>query len=151
MRELNLITEKDGIVEVDKRLKCSQNSYAAVKWEHTMPNSPVLFAVMESSGNVLLITESFACKHLNKYAAGKQEHPELVIASGKSKFTIDMVGDQIENSKKAGVAINMAEQTEQSRNYKVFSALTDGQKIFFRWDGSYPAKVRISILFMCHL
>ena len=92
LRELILISDNDRIVELDKRLQCSKYLYAAVKLEHLIPKSPVLFALTESSRNVSLMTELFACKILKKYASAEKKRPGVVIKSVKSVDRIEIIG-----------------------------------------------------------
>ena len=77
-----------------------------------MPNSPSLFALTQSSGNVLLMTENFSSKYLNKYAAGEEEHPEVLVKSGTSENTVRVEIGGIENRKISGASI----QYEKEKN-----------------------------------
>ena len=128
----------DGEV-VAPEMQCFKYSYAASKGDHIMPNSPALFALTLSSGNVLFITSLFSSKYLNKYAAGKEEHSEVLIKSANSRDTIELQSQGIHNRKITGVEINLQEERKKERSLNGISGLTVSQTEFLWWSLKLPS------------
>ena len=103
----------DFQVEIDALLKSSKFSYATEPGKHMMPNSPTLFTLTQSSVNVLYITENFSYKYLNKYAAGREEHPDVLVKSGSRANSVRVEIGGIENRKISGPSM----QYERERSY----------------------------------
>ena len=139
LKKIGLILDYDDdenhIVE---ELACSKYSYAAVPGDHMMPNSPALFAITRSSGNVLFVTENFSCKYLNKYAAGKEEHPDVKIKAGSNKESIKVNIGGIENTKIAGVQIGKKDSDMFQREISGINALHVAHTEFIWWSLRLP-------------
>ena len=139
LKKIGLIIDYDDdenhIVE---ELACSKYSYAAIPGDHMMPNSPALFAITRSSGNVLFVTENFSCKYLNKYAAGKEEHPDVKIKAGSNKESFQVNISGIENTKITGVQIGKNESGMMQREVAGINALHVAHTEFIWWSLRLP-------------
>ena len=122
-------------------MKCHKFSYPATNKDHIMPNSPKLFALTLSSGNVLLITEKMASKYLNKYAAGKEEHAEVLVSAGNSEKRMKFNVGLVENNKITGVSINCEQQKSSVRQRKGVSALQVSPTEFLWWTLKLPSLI----------
>ena len=139
LKKIGLITDFDDEENyIDKELACSKYSYAAVPGEHMMPNSPALFAITRSSGNVLFVTENFSCKYLNKYAAGKEEHPDVKIKGGYNKESFNVRISEIENTKISGVQIGRNETKMMQRETAGINALHVAHTELVWWSLKLP-------------
>ena len=139
LKKIGLIIDYgDDENHIDAQLACSKYSYAAVPGDHIMPNSPALFAITKSSGNVLFVTENFSCKYLNKYAAGKEEHPDVKIKAGTHKESIQVNISGIENNKITGVQIGKKESDMLKRNVAGINALHVAHTEFIWWSLRLP-------------
>ena len=139
LQKLDLVktNSHDFDVAIGPALKCSKYSYAAETGKHMMPNSPSLFALTQSSGNVLLITENFSSKYL-KYAAGKEEHPEVLVKSGTSENTVRVEIGGIENRKISGASVQYEKEKNDRRPTAGISALHVAQTEFIWWALRLP-------------
>ena len=122
--EAYIILEKMGLVkandeygfDVGHELQCNKYSYPSAKNEHMMPNSPALFAITKSSGNVLFVTKNFSARYLNKYAAGKEDHPEVLIKAGKSADSFQANVATLKNTKISGVSLYETKSAKRDVN-----------------------------------
>ena len=127
--------------ELVQEVKCHKFSYHATNKDHIMPNSPTLFALTLSSGNVSLITDKMATKYLNKYAAGKEEHTEVFVSAGSSEKRMKVNVGQIENNNITGVKINTEKEEGSTRQTKGISALHVSQTEFMWWTLKLPSVI----------
>jgi len=142
LKKLGLMTTLNGECDVvAPGIQCFKYSYAASKSDHIMPNSPALFAITLSSGNILFITRLFSSKYLNKYAAGKEEHAEVFIKSAASKNAIEVKSDGIQNKKITGVEIRLKEELKNKRSPKGISGLSVSQTEFLWWSLKLPSVI----------
>ena len=139
LKDLGLCETLDGVDELSQELKCYKFSYPAVKGEHVMPNSPSLFALTKSSGNILLITKLMSAKYLNKYAAGKEEHGQVTIKSGSSIDSYKVSTTDIENQKISKVKIVNEELNKKKRPFSGIQGLNVAHTEFLWWTLRLPA------------
>ena len=139
LTDLGLCYYSDGVEELSQELRCYKFSYPAVKGEHVMPNSPSLFALTKSSGNILLITKLMSAKYLNKYAAGKEEHGQVTIKSGSSVDSYKVSTNDIENKKITSVKLINEELNRKKRPSSGIQGLNVAQTEFLWWTLRLPA------------
>ena len=138
LEKMGLVKANDGYgFDVGHELQCNKFSYPSAKNEHMMPNSPALFAITKSSGNVLFVTKNFSAKYLNKYAAGKEEHPEVLIKAGKSADSFQANVATLKNTKISGVSLH--ETKSANREVNGIKALHVAQTEFVWWSLRLPS------------
>ena len=125
--------------DIGPELACAKYSYPAAKNEHMMPNSVALFALTKSSGNVLFVTKNFSAKYLNKYAAGKEEHPEVLIKAAGTENTLQVSMGGITNTKISGVALSKSISNKSGRDVSGLNALHVAQTEFIWWALRLPS------------
>ena len=139
LKKLNLVNYIDDFnYSAGSQLQCQKYQYPATKGEHLMPNSPTLFALTLSSGNVQMITETFCSKYLNKYAAGKEEHASVHIKPGTTDNAFSVTAPEIQNLKITGAAKRKDFEEKKKRPTASISALQVSQTEFLWWMLKLP-------------
>ena len=104
-----------------------------------MPTAPKMFALTMSSGNVLVITKIFSSRYLNKYAAGKEEHAQVLLKAGTQSNTFAVDVGNIENDKITGVQLINSQNENNKRTSSAIQALSVSQTEFAWWTLQLPA------------
>ena len=121
--EALLLLEKMGLayknqcneLEVSEILKCEKYMYAAEQGEHILPTSTSLFALTESSVNLLRTTPRFSSSYLANYAAKSEEHADATIRSGASGKSFRLRDDGIQNKRLTSVKFALEHERERNR------------------------------------
>ena len=116
LEKLHLVGENQyGETEVCGPLLCEKFMYAAESGEHLLPTSTKLFALTESSVNLLRTTPRFSSSYLSSYAGKAEEHADATIRSGPSGKSFRLRDDGIQNKRLASVKFALEREKENSR------------------------------------
>ena len=139
LEKLKLATPIDDFnYELDEHLTTNKFSYPADKGAHLMPTCPAVFAITQSSTNVLLITKIFSSRYLNKYAAGKEEHVITNLKPGKESNTWSVEEGTIENTKITAVNMRKEQMDNKKRQKVELKAVTISQTEQIWWSLKLP-------------
>ena len=111
LAEINMFRE----LEVAEPLRCEKYMYAASASEHILPTCSLLFALTESSVNLLRTTPRFSSSYLSSYAAKPEEHADGTIRSGTSGKSFRLRNDGIQNKSLATVKFSLQHEKDKNR------------------------------------
>ena len=116
LEKVNLAVRNDNDeLEVTDPLKCEKYMYAAEQGEHILPTSTCLFALTESSVNLLRTTPRFSSSYLASYAGKAEEHADGNIRSGDGGKSFRLRDDGIQNKRLASVKFALEHERQSSR------------------------------------
>ena len=117
LEKLNLAEVNEfGVMDVSGPLICEKYMYAAETGEHILPTSSKLFALTESSVNLLRTTPRFSSSYLSSYAGKSEEHADATIRSAPDGKSFRLRDDGIQNKSLASVKFELEHEKDNSRS-----------------------------------